>query len=162
MVKAIVIFEEKHSTRYFDASTEDALAAACLKILKERLQAGYWYYRNYEAPELVFGAEDAAIMAMTDEQKSVLPESVRADIEQKQNRLIRQAANYQREKALEDSWWEAVDLIMSKPDEEAIALTSKDVPSAQWGRWRLVVMVLEARSDGEYENFQVENLENVN
>jgi hypothetical protein len=42
-VKKILIFEEKHCHRFFDASTKELKRAAALKILTERLKDGYWY-----------------------------------------------------------------------------------------------------------------------
>ncbi len=40
----ILIFEEKHGSRYFRAETREQLAAACLKIVKERHEAGWYGY----------------------------------------------------------------------------------------------------------------------
>ena len=43
----ILIFKEKHGDRYFDVSTESRLFGACLSVLKERFDEGWWY----EPPE---------------------------------------------------------------------------------------------------------------
>jgi hypothetical protein len=39
----VLVFTEKHRTRYFDASTDELLESACLKILRERNELGYYY-----------------------------------------------------------------------------------------------------------------------
>lgn len=58
----VLVFEEKHGTRYFDASTPRNLGMACLKILSERLNEGYY---------TVYGEEP--------EKPKYLPESVAND-----------------------------------------------------------------------------------
>ena len=40
--RRILVADEKHGTRYFDASTFELLDAACRKLLKQRLDEG-WY-----------------------------------------------------------------------------------------------------------------------
>jgi len=42
-VPQVIIFKEKHGDRYFDASTPENTALACLYVLKERLTAGYFF-----------------------------------------------------------------------------------------------------------------------
>ena len=42
----ILIFKEKHGTRYMKASTPEEIQESCLKILRERLKFGY-----YDLPE---------------------------------------------------------------------------------------------------------------
>ena len=39
----IIIFNEKHGKRIFDASTPELLAKACLKVFTDRLRDGFWY-----------------------------------------------------------------------------------------------------------------------
>lgn len=46
----VVVLEEKHSNRYFVASTEADLHAIALHILQERLESGAWYYDPGEPP----------------------------------------------------------------------------------------------------------------
>ena len=38
----ILVVKEKHGTRYFDARTASSFAMACLKLLKERRDKGYY------------------------------------------------------------------------------------------------------------------------
>jgi hypothetical protein len=41
--KCILVAEEKHGTRYFDAATKEILCKSALKLLKERYDQDYWY-----------------------------------------------------------------------------------------------------------------------
>jgi len=61
----ILLFKEKHGTRYFDASTEELAGKACLKILEERLK------EDYEC----FGEEKPEMPKLTKEQVDAFPES---------------------------------------------------------------------------------------
>lgn len=158
MVGKIVVFREKHSDRYLDASTPEATGWSFLKILKERVKDGYWYYREYEAPALKLTAEQKDILALTDEQINVLPPSTRNELASKKDRIARSEQVYLRRKKLEDEWFNAVDRILELPDEEAIKLTGEDVPG-KWGRGLLVVEVLYARNDYEYEGYSFQEIE---
>jgi len=42
-LKRILVVDEKHGYRYFDAGTEEALHASALKLVTERVEDGYWY-----------------------------------------------------------------------------------------------------------------------
>ena len=44
-MKEVIIFEEKQGLRIFDASTSELVAKAMVKIVKERLEQG-WYNAN--------------------------------------------------------------------------------------------------------------------
>ena len=46
----ILVFEEKHGTRYFAAKTKEQLFAACLMILKQRNEQG-WYPAPSRKPD---------------------------------------------------------------------------------------------------------------
>lgn len=127
----ILIFKEKHSNRYFDASTVEAHSAACLKILKERLEEGYWYDPG-DPPD----KEDI----LSEEQISSLPTEIlkRAESERRK-RYLRELANYEEEvKFVEDA-------------KDAIANN----------KGRLAYKLLMWRRDGEYERFYEEELETV-
>jgi len=49
-MKRILVLEEKHGTRHFDASTDKLLAQAALSVLKARFDEGGWYYAPGVAP----------------------------------------------------------------------------------------------------------------
>ena len=46
----IIIFTEKHSNRYFYASTPEDLCKIAIKIFKERVEEDYWYKFETETP----------------------------------------------------------------------------------------------------------------
>src|SRR6478736_5758639 len=92
----IIIFKEKHGDRHFDASTTKKVWAACLKILKERLDDGYWYY---------VGTPPSADDILTEEQITQLPtENLQVEQSQKRKAYLRAQKSYEREvKFLEDA-----------------------------------------------------------
>jgi len=53
MVTRILVLKEKHGEWHFDASTPELLHAACLKIVKERNESGYFYDFDENAEEPV-------------------------------------------------------------------------------------------------------------
>lgn len=159
-MKRILVFREKHSRRYFDASTDELTAQACVKILRERMKDGYWYYREYEKAEKPLSADDKSILMLTDEQLEVLPEAMKNEIVQKRSRIQRSQQVYLRQKQLEDSWFAAAEKLTEGTVEEAAKLTTEGLEG--WGRrvQPLAIAVLDARRDYEYESFDFENLEN--
>ena len=66
-MKRILVLEEKHGNRYFDASTDKLLAQASLIVLKERYEEGGWYFKPSEPSKPDF----------TEEQASELPPSLK-------------------------------------------------------------------------------------
>jgi len=46
----ILIFKEKHGDRYFYVPTPDDLHKAAIKVFKERVKEGYWYYFDVKEP----------------------------------------------------------------------------------------------------------------
>lgn len=155
MVSQIVVFREKHGDRYFDASTAELKALSFLTVLRERVEEGYWYYRQYEQPTLKLSSEQKALLALTDEQLAGLPTAMQNDIHGKRARIERSQQGYLRQKKLEEEWFNAVDVLLSLPDEDAIILTGEDVPG-RWGRASLVQEVMSARADYEYEGFDIQ------
>lgn len=158
-MKRILVFREKHAHRYFDASTDELTAKACVKILRERMNDGYWYSREYEKAEKLLSADEKSVMILTDEQLEILPQAMRDQISEKRAIIKRKQKSYLRNKALEDSWFAAAEKLMEGPVEEAAKLTTEGMDG--WGRrvQPLAKAVLEARGDGEYEGFEFENLE---
>ena len=55
----IAVFTEKHGNRYMKASTDEELQESCLKVLRERMADGYWYYDPDEPTKPVCSREDA-------------------------------------------------------------------------------------------------------
>lgn len=127
--KQILIAKEKHSTRYFDASTPELLAESAFKLLKERWDDGYWY-------ELDDPPKEKEVLS--EEQIAALPtESLRNQESQKRKNYLREVYNWQ--------------------SDEKQYLSIKDcVENGLKNRaWKL----LQNRSDYEYENVELEYLE---
>lgn len=59
-VSRILFVEEKHGNRFFDASTDELLYAASLKIVRERLKRGWYYDRIYDTACTVDQNDDGA------------------------------------------------------------------------------------------------------
>lgn len=155
----ILVFREKHDNRYFDASTDEAIAKACVKVFRERMGDGYWYYREHEKAELPLTADEKSVLLLTDEQLEVLPQAMRNQIGEKRVKIKRRQKAYLRAKELEDSWYTAAEKLMEGTYEDAAKLTTEGLED--WGRRvkPLAWAVLEARNDGEYEGFHFETLE---
>lgn len=65
----IIVAQEKHATRYLDASTDEAWARSSLKLLKERLEYGYYNMHpglGYDIEEIqrVVEEEDTSIITI--------------------------------------------------------------------------------------------------
>lgn len=132
----ILVAKEKHATRYFDASTEAALYAAALKLLKERMHPSYGYIHAPGKASECYKAEDL----LTDEQIAALPSAAL------QGSATRMRDAARRDKALYEEaliqWGEAL-----------VARQSKDGRAA----WE----ILRARDGNEYERVRFEYLESA-
>jgi hypothetical protein len=133
MALRFLIAKEKHATRYFDASTEEALYAAALKLLKERMSQ-YGCIRSPGKASAWYKSADI----LTDEQIAALPNDAlksQADRARCEARRLKQ----QYEEALVT--WGA-----------ARAAREENDGAAAW-------QVLQMREDYEYEGFSFEYLE---
>lgn len=54
----ILVFTEKHGNRYMKASTQEELQESCLKVLRDRMDDG-WYYEPEEPYQPTVSKEDA-------------------------------------------------------------------------------------------------------
>lgn len=125
----IIVAQEKHGDRYLNATTDEALAASCVKLLKERLEQGWYDPGN--PPE----AKDV----LTPEQIDLLPtESLRIA-----------EANKCRSYLKELKYWER-DVEFEKQVKQIVQSDVVDAKQA----WRL----LQSRN-GEYEAVNIENVE---
>lgn len=125
----ILIVNEKHCTRYFDASTPELLNAAALKILKERWNEGYWYYL-FDPP-----SEEGVL---SEEQIAALP------TEALKQRETETRQNYFREKY---NW---------EKDQAEYKMIKKTVENSTLDNaWKC----LYNRRDGQYEGVEIEELE---
>jgi hypothetical protein len=153
----IIVCEEKHSTRHWDASTDEAWAKSSLAILTERFNEGYWYY-NPEDEQHEFSLnrrkERDELLAMTDEQIDAIPsDEVRVGIRRK----IKAAKADRREDEQMAAEYEEIRQVVESQD-----LSMVTVGGGKWAHqepkaWTL----LDARSDHEYEGVSLETLEGV-
>lgn len=129
MNKQILIAKEKHGTRYFDASTPELLAESAFKLLKERWDDGYWYFLD-DPPE------DKEVLS--EEQIAALPtESLRNQESQKRKSFLREQRDWE---YLAKEYRAIENCVKNKLKDKA---------------WKL----LQNRSDYEYENVELEELE---
>ena len=128
-INKILIAEEKHGTRYFDASTPEALNAAAFSLLKERWDEGYWYYLG-DPPE----------------NKDVLPYD---QIDSLPTQSLKDSELKRRTQYLRDlhSW--------QNEEKEYNAIKDCVENNLLDKAWKL----LQSRSDGEYEKVEIETLE---
>ena len=130
----ILVFREKHGNRYFHVPTENHLYAACLSVLKDRFEDD-WYYDPYREKRDSWDPEPPQ---MTTEEIENLPEgSIRVAARQQHSKY----AEWARER--DDGHKEYVrikEAVENRDGMEAYA-------------------ILRSRSDGEYEGFTIERLE---
>lgn len=153
--KKILILEEKHGDRYYDASTPEALSRAAVKVLKERAEEGYWYIRHY-ADDTPANSKDAELLAVTDEDLAATPAVIRADLEAQVLKARQRVERTKRLKLEEDEWFDALESVISAPEEEAWQI--KDKGQFTRGGTYLAYALLRSRSDYEYEGIRIETL----
>lgn len=141
MSTKILIFNEKHGDRYFDASTDEKLHAACLKILRERVgPEGYWQFINpvdWESEWVQkyiegWDIEDAEIETIAIESVQKQVRAQRAKARQRRNEYLRA-----------DEQWARARVALEENDGEA------------------AYQILQERDGGEYEDFTIEYLEDA-
>lgn len=152
----ILILKEKHGEEYYDASTKEKLAEACLKVLKDRYESGYYYQEPKIEEYFNPSKESQEILNMTPETLDSLPDTLREDFKLKQAKLktqkIRATVQYDNEK----EWFDSVKNLINLPVEEAIKKTvtnrTKTVSKP------LAYHLLAARDDYEYESIRLVTL----
>ena len=155
--KQVLVAEGKYGNDFFDASTPELEARAYSIILAERKEIGY-FYREYEG-EITLTAEQQEILDMTDEQIEALPSSLRDNTKERKSKIARGLAAKKRRKEQEDQWFNALDKVLAVPAEESYKVTTEGVPGFERGRVRpLAEVLVESRTDGEYENVYTERL----
>ena len=127
----LLVFKEKHGERYFNVPNDDALFAACLKVVTERLKDGYWYN---EPDGVVPQAPD-----FTKDQVASMPESMRSDAYKKLR---------------------AYDQALSSFNEE-IADHAKIKKAVDEKNGRLAWGIIRDRGRYEYEGYDLERFESV-
>lgn len=127
--RQILIAEEKHGTRVFDATTEEALYASALVLLKERATGRYSWYIEPDEPE-----------------KPDLPEDVVAALPAGKTKL---KAEYDWEEYRRNMEIYALEMGIWSDTQYAINNNNG----------KLAWQILRSRSDHEYEYVHLEELE---
>ena len=96
---SVLIFKEKHGSRYFSVTNDKELFAVALKVLTERFKDGYWYY----APGFTHTKPD-----FTEEQIKAMPLSLREEAWKKFNAYKTAVRQYELERSDYDAIVKAV------------------------------------------------------
>lgn len=161
MVEQIVKFKSKYGSTYYDASTPEALNAACVDVLRTRTKEGYWYRRDYaeefEAARQLSNDEREALQ-LTDAQIEGLPDSLKQKFQALRQSAARKQAVWERAKAREDAWFDQLDKVLNHPADQPF-LTGGE----EYGRYGqnkpLSYLLLNDRKDFQYEGFEVITLQ---
>lgn len=130
-MKSIIIFKEKYGDRYFDASTEKLKFAACLKILSERFEDHLYDASKEEASDKNILSEEQIAQLPTDNLKT---QELR-----KRKEYLKELRRYKED--------------VKFYNDVKLAIKSGDGKSAYY--------LLLQRDGGEYEGFDIEDLEEV-
>lgn len=136
----IILASEKHGQRLLDASAPEQFASSALALLSERDAEGYWY----TDPADLVDREDAALLAMTDEQIDALPERIATST----RRARASARSRTRDIEDEQEWWTRMREVVDGQD---LACNRAGRPIA----W----VLLSARAEHEYERVELVDVE---
>lgn len=158
-MKSVLVVHEKHGDYYYDASTDEARLKAFYSILKERNEAGYWYYRP-QPPEEAFNRSlkpgEEEFLTMTEEAVEALPEALKTQVQRVRNRKRGLEREYEREMV----WFNMLDEVLALPFEEAKNLVevrrSRD-GSREWKN-HYIDLLMEGRRDYQYEGYDLETV----
>jgi hypothetical protein len=119
MTFSILVLKEKHGDQYYDASTPEALAASCAKILKRKSEEG-WYERRWPVSSTsVLSIAEKEFMDLTQEQLDALPGRLRSDIMKTIEKARGSIDEREEEKADEAIWFDALEVVLAMPAEKA-------------------------------------------
>lgn len=150
----IIVCEEKHGTFYYPASSDEEWAKSALKILTDRFNDGYWYYdpRQESHPfSLDLRRKRDELLAMTDDQIEAIPsEDAQRLLREKRER----ARAEQREEAEEIDEYERIKAVVEAQDDSMETIGRGRYQRREPKAW----LLLESRSDHEYERVELEDL----
>lgn len=163
----VIVCHEKHDTPQWDASTDEEWAKSALAILTERWNLGYWYA---DPDEDGLGTSDwadkrreeyAKALALTPEEIEALPEEA-----QKSIKYLRTQAKRDSEYDKEHRAWYALAKQVVEDQDLGTYLfgdrTTARTKAGKEGRFERhepkAWVLLEKRSDGEYERVELVDL----
>lgn len=148
----VIVFQEKSSNRYFDASTQEAILRAFYTVLKERLEGGWYGLPSKPSAHYLADLEESA--AMDDAVFATLPTALQKMVENDRNKL----ATINEEIQEQTHWFGILQDVIALPIDEAVAATM--VVTAKSTKPRLALPWLYSRiADHQYEEYSIENIE---
>ena len=146
----IIVAEEKHATRYLEATTDEDWARNALALLTQRFRSGNWYYDPFEdMNEYSVRSRNKRqqLLGMTKEKIDALPLLVQEDLRKKIKEAV---ADFQEDERVRADYLEI-----------KRAVETQDL--SWWGKGRMARPVvwdlLTRRSDHEYEHVELESVE---
>lgn len=148
----VIVFQEKSSNRYFDASTQEAILRAFYTVLKDRLEGGW--YGLPSKPPAHYLAELEESVAMDEAVFATLPTSLQKMVESDKNKLSTINEEFQEQ----THWFGVLQDVIALPIDEAIAATM--TITGKSAKPRLALPWLYSRiADHQYEEYSIESIE---
>lgn len=147
----IIVWEAKHYTNYYDASTEEAKQASAREIIRDLISGSYIVKPEAE-PDLRYSGIDFELANLTEEEIAALPvESLRDEAKKHKRKLSLRLKQHERDikdfdlaqklAAGETVMYQAVNRRTNKIEERELT---------PWG-------YVQSRSGGEYEQISLES-----
>lgn len=153
----IFIAKEKHADRYFLFNTDEEKNRIALKLLKERVEIGYYSTLEDVERDEVKAIENAKAklnkeyLELSGDEVEGLPESIRVKALEEKKRLEEVKIRVKNNWALEREFAELLDRLLKSSNPEA------ETYSTPQGRdYSLAWYLLDSRQDGEYEGIEIE------
>lgn len=158
-MKKVIIFKEPQATRVFDASTDELLTQACLKILNERKNSNFFRY-NPEPLEFSPTPIEESYLKLTEENLVLLPTSVAENLKKKQKSLQLRKNSVERANADNKHWYTTMQHLLSLPYNEQLTHTITLLEGTPYAREiNTAFWLLKERTQYIGENFTIETIE---
>jgi len=155
----VMIFEEKHGSRYFVINDKVDEAKAALKMLRERSAEGYWYPNKEqlltEQEEELIRLDkkfEKEIIEMDESEISKLPEVIREKIIEDQAKYEKNKKSIHNHYKYEIEWCSLLEQVLNADEKDALTMVWT---SARGVKRNLAKMLLDMRADHQYEGYYV-------
>lgn len=160
-MKKVIIFKEQQGIRVFDASTDELLAQACVKVLNERKDSNFFRY-NPEPLQFNPTPTEQGYLNLTDEDLAALPEEVAESLRKKQRSLQLRKSSVNRANADSKHWYGILQKVLSLPYDQQLTHTTTLLPNTPYAREiNTVFWLLKERTQYVGESFTIENIETI-
>jgi hypothetical protein len=149
----IIVCEEKHGTRYWDASSDKAWAESALAILTERWNDGYWYSDPLSPPsewQLERQKDFERVLAYSEEEIANMAAPVASTVKT----LRRQAKDEMAWDAKEHEFYKAVKTLVEAQDDGFATIGKGKYERQEPKAW----LLLQEHSEHEYESVELVSL----